>query len=61
MVGTEFGGRQHQYEMFYAGAPFITQLRNYLVYDWSRPRQLLESFLSGYSLPEVKTTADVDR
>jgi 4-hydroxyphenylacetate 3-monooxygenase len=60
LVGTEFGGRQHQYEMFYAGAPFLTQLRNYLVYDWSRPRQLLESFLNTYSLPEIKTTADVD-
>lgn len=59
MVGTEFGGRQHQYEMFYAGAPFITQMRNYLVYDWSRPARLLESFLNTYSLDDVRASADV--
>ncbi len=51
LIGTEFGGRQMQYEMFYAGAPFITQARNYMAYDWKRPGRLVEECLAQYGLP----------
>ncbi len=53
LIGTEFGGRQMQYEMFYAGAPFITQARNYAAYDWTRPRRLVEECLAQYGLPRA--------
>lgn len=49
-LGSEFGGRQMQYELFYAGAPFITQSRNYRVYDWDRCLALVDACLSGYHL-----------
>ncbi len=52
LIGTEFAGRQMQYEMFYAGAPFITQARNYLAYDWQRPARLVEECLAQYGLPQ---------
>jgi len=52
LIGTEFGGRQMQYEMFYAGAPFITQARNYTAYDWTRPSRLVDACLAQYGLPQ---------
>ncbi len=50
LIGTEFGGRQLQYEMFYAGAPFVVKARNYRSYDWEAPRRLVERCLSSYHL-----------
>lgn len=52
LIGTEFGGRQMQYETFYAGAPFITQMRNCLAYDWGQALSLVERCLAGYGLPQ---------
>ena len=54
LIGTEFAGRQMQYEMFYAGAPFITQARNYLAYDWTRCTRLVEECLAQYELPAAE-------
>jgi len=50
IVGSEFAGRHHQYEMFYAGAPFVTKGYAYRGYDYSEPLQIVDSFLSSYSL-----------
>lgn len=50
MVGSEFAGRQMQYEFFYAGAPFVCQARNYRFYDWSRPSRLVDRCLADYEL-----------
>jgi 4-hydroxyphenylacetate 3-monooxygenase len=50
LVGSEFGGRQAHYEVFYAGAPFITQARNGRVYDWDRAADMVRRCLEGYGL-----------
>ncbi len=52
-IGSEFAGRHHQYEMFYAGAPFVARgyaLRNY---DFDEPKALARRFLESYSLGDV--------
>ena len=48
LVGSEFAGRQHQYEMFYAGAPFVVKSRMYRNYDFSTADRLVDEVLSGY-------------
>jgi 4-hydroxyphenylacetate 3-monooxygenase len=50
MVGSEFAGRHAQYEMFYAGAPFLVKARMAQVYDHERSRALVDSALASYSL-----------
>ena len=49
-VGSEFGSRHEQYEMFYAGASFVTKGHSYRTYDWKAADALLEHMLSGYDL-----------
>lgn len=47
-VGSEFAGRHHQYEMFYAGAPFVARgyaMRNY---DFAAPADRIKGFLASY-------------
>ena len=46
-VGSEFASRHTQYEMFYAGAQFITQGHSFRTYDWERADQLLDAMLDG--------------
>ena len=36
LVGSEFAGRHQQYEMFYAGAPFVVKMRMFRNYDFDR-------------------------
>lgn len=50
LIGSEFGGRHHQYEMFYVGAPFIVRQRMYGVYDFESRRDLVGRVLDGYDL-----------
>ena len=33
-IGSEFGSRHQQYEMFYAGARFVTAGHSFRTYDW---------------------------
>jgi 4-hydroxyphenylacetate 3-monooxygenase len=49
-VGSEFAGRQLQYEMFYSASQHISDLRVFTFHDWERGRALVESCLAGYSL-----------
>ena len=46
-VGSEFASRHVQYEMFYAGAQFITQGHSFRTYDWERADGLLDRMLDG--------------
>lgn len=48
LIGSEFAGRHEQYEMFYAGAPFLVRSRMAQVYDFRRAGGLLDSLMSGY-------------
>ena len=34
-IGSEFGSRHTQYEMFYAGARFVTTGHSYRTFDWA--------------------------
>ena len=49
-VGSEFGSRHHQYEMFYAGATFVTKGHSFRTYDWSAADRLVEGMLASYQL-----------
>ncbi|MGQ3383199.1 4-hydroxyphenylacetate 3-hydroxylase family protein [Glutamicibacter sp. TV12E] len=50
IIGTEFAGRHQQYEMFYAGAPFVVKgaytFRNY---GYEKHVAQLDEFLASYS------------
>lgn len=49
-VGSEFASRHTQYEMFYAGATFVTKNHSFRTYDWKRATGLLDGFLDSYDL-----------
>jgi 4-hydroxyphenylacetate 3-monooxygenase len=41
-----------QYEMFYAGATFVTKGHSFRTYDWARATGLLDQMLASYDLAE---------
>jgi 4-hydroxyphenylacetate 3-monooxygenase len=47
-VGSEFAGRHLQYEMFYAGAPFVAKGYAYRNYGYERHVADVDAFLAGY-------------
>jgi 4-hydroxyphenylacetate 3-monooxygenase len=49
-VGSEFGSRHLQYEMFYAGARFVTAGHSFRTFDWEHATSLIDGLLSSYSL-----------
>jgi 4-hydroxyphenylacetate 3-monooxygenase len=49
-IGSEFGSRHVQYEMFYAGAQFVTRGHSYRTYDWSRATGLVDRLLGSYGI-----------
>ena len=51
-VGSEFASRHTQYEMFYAGATFVTKAHSFRTYDWARATDLVDRVLAGYDLAE---------
>jgi 4-hydroxyphenylacetate 3-monooxygenase len=53
-IGSEFGSRHLQYEMFYAGARFVTAGHSFRTFDWPRATQLLDDLLSSYSLEDAR-------
>ncbi|WP_131739335.1 4-hydroxyphenylacetate 3-hydroxylase family protein [Actinomadura roseirufa] len=48
-VGSEFAGRHHQYEMFYAGAPFVAKGYAYRNFGYDDAIADVDAFLSGYT------------
>lgn len=48
-VGSEFAGRHQQYELFYAGAPFVVKGYAYRNFDYSRAVEGVDAFLATYS------------
>jgi 4-hydroxyphenylacetate 3-monooxygenase len=50
-VGSEFGSRHVQYEMFYAGATFVTKGHSFRRYDWDGATDLVDEVLSSYPHP----------
>jgi 4-hydroxyphenylacetate 3-monooxygenase len=49
-IGSEFGSRHTQYEMFYAGAPFVTCAHSFRTYDWAAADALVERMLGAKSI-----------
>ena len=49
-VGSEFGSRHVQYEMFYAGAPFVTRNHSFRTFDWTGATDMVDSLMSTYDL-----------
>jgi 4-hydroxyphenylacetate 3-monooxygenase len=47
-VGTEFAGRQLQYEMFYSAAQPVVNRRLFRSYDWAAARALVDRCLGEY-------------
>lgn len=50
-VGSEFGSRHVQYEMFYAGATFVTKGHSFRRYDWDAATELVDRVLASYPSP----------
>src|SRR5271166_2838685 len=46
-IGSEFGSRHTQYEMFYAGARYVTCSHSYRTYDWAGAGTLVDRLLDG--------------
>lgn len=49
-IGSEFASRHVQYEMFYAGARFVTTGHSFRTFDWADAGGLVEDLLAGYDL-----------
>ena len=51
-IGSEFGSRHTQYEMFYSGPKVVTTGMAYRTFDWNRATDLVDRCMAGYDLPE---------
>ena len=51
-IGSEFASRHTQYEMFYAGARFVTTGHSYRTFDWDSATGMIEGLLSTYDLAD---------
>ncbi len=49
-VGSEFGSRHAQYELFYSGGEFVTRGRSFNNYDWDNATGLVDDLMAGYDL-----------
>jgi 4-hydroxyphenylacetate 3-monooxygenase len=57
-IGSEFGSRHSQYEMFYAGARFVTTGHSYRTFDWGAARGMIDHLLSTYDLEVARPAAE---
>src|SRR6202521_2249740 len=51
-IGSEFGSRHTQYEMFYSGARFVTTGHSFRTFDWDGATGMIEQLLSTYDLAD---------
>jgi 4-hydroxyphenylacetate 3-monooxygenase len=49
-VGSEFASRHAQYEMFYAGATFVTKGHAFRTYDWASAAGMVDRLMAEYDL-----------
>jgi 4-hydroxyphenylacetate 3-monooxygenase len=58
-IGSEFGSRHTQYEMFYAGAKFVTSGHSFRTFDWPGATGMVDQLMSTYDLAgELKSRAN---
>ena len=50
-LGSEFASRHVQYEMFYAGASFVTRGSSYRTFDWSKCKGMVDGLMGSYPTP----------
>lgn len=51
IVGSEFGGRHQQYELFYNGAPYVTKGYAFRNYRFEETVDFVDEFMESYSIP----------
>jgi 4-hydroxyphenylacetate 3-monooxygenase len=51
LVGSEFAGRQQQYEKFYAGASFIVRNYSHTLAPWTDLHEIVDGLMSSYEAP----------
>lgn len=52
-VGSEFGSRHLQYEMFYSGANMVTRGHSFRAYEWEKATGMVDRLMSSYDLPDL--------
>jgi 4-hydroxyphenylacetate 3-monooxygenase len=57
-LGSEFASRHQQYEMFYGGAPYVTQANMYRTCPWSGPLSQVDRALDSMRLPSKALDAE---
>ncbi|PCJ56809.1 MAG: 4-hydroxyphenylacetate 3-hydroxylase [Planctomycetota bacterium] len=50
LTGSEFAGRHQQYEMFYAGAPFVARNYSFMNYGFEEALELVDQCLEGFDV-----------
>ena len=50
-LGSEFASRHVQYEMFYAGASFVTRGHSYRTFDWAKCKGMVDELMASYPTP----------
>jgi len=56
-LGSEFASRHVQYEMFYAGASFVTRGHSYRTFDWGKCKGMVDTLMESYPTPGARTAA----
>jgi 4-hydroxyphenylacetate 3-monooxygenase len=51
-IGSEFGSRHTQYEMFYAGAQFVTTGHSFRTYPWDASSALVDRLMASFDLAD---------
>jgi 4-hydroxyphenylacetate 3-monooxygenase len=57
-IGSEFGSRHTQYEMFYSGPKVVTTGMAFRTFDWDRATALVDRCLESFNLPGDAPAAD---
>jgi 4-hydroxyphenylacetate 3-monooxygenase len=58
MVGSEFAGRQQQYEKFYAGASFIIRNHSFRETPWDHFHGVVDTLMDSYDVPEAPAKSE---
>ncbi len=59
-VGSEFGSRHTQYEMFYSGPKMVTTGMAFRTFDWDRATTLVDCCLDSFNLPDGAPATDAE-
>jgi 4-hydroxyphenylacetate 3-monooxygenase len=60
LVGSEFAGRQLQYEKFYAGASFIVRNYSHTLAPWAELHGIVDGLMNSYDAPGSGLSAAAD-